>query len=294
MNTHIHETTTSFADNDTEDVEIDFTSFSYATNSDPFLKRFIIRSIEKSTGQLKIWKLYKKYKEEERDPEESFWEAALRKLEISLDFNESKLQEIPKSGPLVIVANHPFGVLDGLILCYILHRVRPDFKVLTNSVLTRSPEVEKHLLPVDFSPTKQAREQNLATRQAARETLERGGCLGVFPAGGVATIPNLGANKAQDLPWQPFIGQLIRRSEATVVPISFEGQNSRLFQIVSRISMTLRLSLFFRELCQQIGDRVRFTIGTPVPYQDLQEFKDPAKLINHLDEVTHSLPQRAK
>ena len=279
------------------DYKLDAKTFSYATMTDPFARRLLIRTIEKLSGQLKIWKLYRDYQYESQhsdahgdgSSDESFWKAACRKLDITLEYSRDQLDKIPKEGPLLVVANHPYGVLDGLILCHIMHKVRPDFKVLTNSVLTRSPEVKDNLLPVDFSGTQDALQTNLYTRKEARNTLKNGGAIAVFPAGGVSTIESFSDKMAMDAAWQPFIGQLIRQNKPAVVPIFFEGQNSRLFQLASLISATLRLSLFFKELSDQIGSKISFKIGDPMAYEDLSYTDDVTAMMEFLRQHTYAL-----
>lgn len=269
--------------------ELDLGSFTYAMESDPWYQKWLIKSIERMTGQLKIWKLYREYRDEPRAVNETFWEAACRKLELTPEYPFEKLKNAPSSGPLIVVSNHPYGVLDGLILCYMMDQIRPDFKVLTNSVLTRSPEVKDNLLPVDFSETPQALETNLASRKASRETLKNGGAVAVFPAGGVSRISSFSDKVAKDTPWQPFIGQLIRQNKATVLPMYFHGQNSRLFQIASLASQTLRYSLYFKELADHIGSRIRINIGDPIAYEDLPDFSNNYELMDKLYAHTYSL-----
>ncbi len=120
---------------------------------------------------------------------ETFFDAAIRRLELKIVCNEEALTRWPKTGPLVVVANHPFGVLDGLIVCHLVSKVRGDFRVLTNSVLYRAEEIRSFLLPVDFADTQDALQTNLRTRAEAKLHLSKGGCLVVFPAGGVSTTP---------------------------------------------------------------------------------------------------------
>ena len=168
---------------------------------------------------------------------ETFWQAAVRSLELDVRYDADALAAVPKTGPLVFVANHPYGVLDGIVMAWLASKVRSDFVVLTHIVLTRAPEAARFILPVDFSGTEEAERINLASRAAARAQLERGGAVVVFPAGAISTTPDkLGLKPAVDGRWQPFVSQLIQRSEATVVPIWFGGQNSRLFQIASHLS----------------------------------------------------------
>jgi putative hemolysin len=199
------------------------------------------------------------------------------------------LSKIPKTGPLVVVANHPYGVLDGLILNQMMSRVRNDYKVLTNSVLCQAEETRDHLLEIDFSGTEAALATNLQTRKAARELLKSGGAIAVFPAGGVSSIPTWKDKVAQDTEWQPFIAGLIQGAQADVVPLFFEGQNSRLFQLASVFSSTLRLSLFFKEVVDKIGWSVGVQIGSVISYNDLAHLNDRTALCHHLRKETYRL-----
>jgi putative hemolysin len=190
----------------------------------------------------------------------------------------------------VVVANHPYGVLDGIVISWLVEKVRNDFLVLTNAVLLRAPEVQAFVLPVDFSPTEEATQTNLKSRAAARDHLAKGGCVVIFPAGGVSTAPDrLGRMPAVDAPWQPFTAQLVHRGKATVVPICFMGQNSRIFQIASHLSATLRLSLIFREVKNRIGTSMAVAIGAPIPYAGLAAIKDRQALADELRAKTYAL-----
>lgn len=245
--------------------------------------------IEKATGQPHLERLYLDNHYNPR-PGESFWKAALRKLRIDLVIDETRLNAIPKSGPLIIIANHPYGVLDGLAICAIVEQVRSDFYVLTHSALLRAPEARPYLLPVNFSGTDEAFKTNLNSREAARDHLAKGGCIVVFPAGAVSTSPDrFGKMPAIDWPWQPFTAQLIQRSRATVVPIFFEGQNSRLFQIASHMSSTVRLSLIFKEVHDRIGTRMRAAIGSPILPEKISGFGDRKSITDILRRMTYEL-----
>ena len=256
--------------------------FSYATASDPPLKRGIIRLVEKATGQPKLKKMYVHNQRFPR-PDETFWQAAVRSLALDVRYDPDALAAIPKTGPVVVVANHPYGVLDGIVISWLVSKVRSDFVVLTHAVLMRAPEVQGFILPVDFSETEEAQRTNLATRAAARAQLERGGVVVVFPAGAVSTAPDkLGLKPAVDWRWQPFVSQLVQRSKADVVPIWFGGQNSRLFQIASHLSYTLRISLIFHEVRARIGTSLPVAIGAPIPFAALAGIKDRQALADEL------------
>ena len=267
--------------------------FSYATPSDPPLKRGVIRLVEKATGQPKLKAMYLDNQRHPR-PNENFFQAAVRKLAIDVRYDADALAAIPKTGAVVVVANHPYGVLDGIVISWLISKVRTDFLVLTNAVLMRAPEVNGFILPVDFSETEEALKTNIASRAAARAQLEKGGVVVVFPAGAVSTAPDkLGRKPAIDWRWQPFVSQLIQRSKADVVPIWFSGQNSRLFQIASHVSSTLRLSLIFHEVRARIGTALPVAIGAPVPFCELAAIKDRQALADHLRDRVYALAKLA-
>ena len=239
--------------------------FSYATSSDSWFKRHFIMLVERFSGQPRLKRLYLHNQAHPRLGE-SFWQACVRLLELKPRYDVAALGRIPKTGPVVVVANHPYGVLDGILISWLIEKVRSDFLVIVHSALLRAPEGRDNLLPVDFSETPEARATNLATRAAARERLEKGGVVIVFPAGMISTAPDrLGLRPAREYPWQPFIAQLIQRSRATVVPVWFGGQNSRLFQIASHINGALRLALIFHEVRIRIGAMIDIRIGDPSP-----------------------------
>ena len=263
--------------------------FSYAAPSDPPIKRGMIRLVEKATGQPKLKRLYLDNQRRPR-PNETFWEAAVRSLRLEVQYDVEALGRIPRQGPVVIVANHPYGVLDGIVISWLVSRVRSDFLVMTHAVLARAPEVRGSILPIDFSGTGEAQRTNLASRAAARAQLAHGGAVVVFPAGAISTAPDrLGRMPAVDWPWQPFVAQLIQKSAATVAPIWFGGQNSRLFQIASHLSYTLRISLIFHEVRARIGTALPVEIGAPIPFEELAHIKDRQALANELRARVYAL-----
>ncbi|HEX5278721.1 MAG TPA: lysophospholipid acyltransferase family protein [Micropepsaceae bacterium] len=262
-------------------------TFSYATAEDPALKRLLIRAIEGMTGRPYLKQLYDDHR---ANPVagENFWAAALQRLELTLNYNEQALAGMPKTGSLVIVANHPFGVLDGVIISYLISRVRSDFLVLTNAVLYQAEEIRQHLLPIDFAETKEALSTNLKTANAAKAHLVHGGCLVIFPAGGASTTPTPWSREAVDAEWKNFTSRLIIGAKCPVLPVFFAGQNSRLFQIASHISLTLRLSLFFKEVYDKIGSTIHLRIGETIPFKDMAGL-DRIQLMEFLRKKTYAL-----
>jgi putative hemolysin len=263
-------------------------TFSYAGPEDPWLKRFVVRAVERMTGQPYLKWLYEDNREHPVAGE-TFWDSAVRRLELKIVCNEDGLARLPKTGPLVIVANHPFGVLDGVVLSHLIARVRHDFLVLTNEVLTRAEEIRPWLLPIDFAETEEALATNIKSRAAAKQHLVNGGCLIVFPAGGVSTTPTPWHKRAIDAEWKKFTARLIAQAKAPVAPVFFAGQNSRLFQLASHVSMTLRLSLLFKEVHDRIGSEVHVRIGDVVPFDRLATIEDRQAFMNHLREMTYAL-----
>jgi putative hemolysin len=264
--------------------------FTYASPADAPAKQWLIRLIERLSGQPRLFQLYRAY-QREPEPRQEFWSAAVRALELKLRLDQGDLSLIPSQGPAVVVANHPFGVLDGIVLASLVGTRRKDFRLLVHSLLTSAQEPRPWLLPIDFTAAQDARRANIASRNAARTWLEAGGALIIFPGGTVSTAPTLFA-PAVDPDWQPFVAALVARSGAPVVPVYFEGENSRLFQLASHVSQTLRLALLFHEVARRIGSEVHVRIGEPLPADELARIGDRRALAAHLRQVTYALGGR--
>ncbi len=265
--------------------------FSYAAPDDPWLKRKVIGAVEVATGRDHIKRLYLLHQQMEWDGA-GFFSTAIKALSINLQYSRERLHALPKEGPLLVVANHPFGVLDGIIICALMEKVRPDFLALTNSVLLRAPEMREKMLPIDFSETREARRANAASRASAQKHLADGGCMVIFPAGAMATSPDrLGAKPAEDMPWTPYLARLVQTAGCPVAPVFFHGQNSRLFQIASHIHVNLRLALFFHEVRRRIGTTFPIEIGEVVSYAQLEPIRERAALVAELRARTLGLAQ---
>lgn len=260
---------------------------SYADYFDRPFKRRVVRLIERLFGQPELQKVYETYRRERQD--QPFFASAIELLELNVLFDADRLNNIPERGPLVVVANHPFGVLDGIVISYLISLRRNDFKVLTNSVLDGAPEVSNWLLPIDFADTPEARRINLATRAECMTRLKNGECIVVFPAGGISTSPTPFSRAAIDDIWKPFTASLISRTGASVTPIFFEGQNSRLFQLASHMSLEFRLALIFREVKRRMGSELRVSIGQTMTPDDLFAAGRRQALVNFLREQTYAM-----
>ena len=264
--------------------------FSYSTADQPLLQRAVIQVIEKIGGQRKLMKLYITH-QENLNRGMGFFDSAMRLLRINVKYEADTLAQVPKTGPIVFISNHPYGVLDGITLTWLALQVRPDTKVLAGEVLCQAPEASANLLPVSFAPTREARETNVNSRRQAQEWLKAGHAVGIFPGGGVSTSEHPHKGQAVDLAWAPFTAKMIRMSKATVVPVFFTGQNSRLFQLASHMSLTLRLSLVFRETARRIGSDLPVRVGKPIPFSEIEHLTDRDELVAELRKRTYALAQ---
>ena len=262
--------------------------FSYSTADQPVFQRAVIQAIEKIGGQRKLKKLYVQHQASVKAGE-NFFDAAIRLLRIVVDYDEAALAATPAEGPVLFISNHPYGVLDGITLTWLAMKVRPDTKVLANDVLCQAPEAAANLLPVAFAPTREAKETNVNSRKEALAWLRDGHAIGIFPGGGVSTSEKPMKGPAVDLPWAPFTAKLLRNSKATVVPVFFVGQNSRMFQLASHLSLTLRLSLVFRETARRIGSRLKVRVGAPIPFAEIAHIEDRSRLVAELRRRTFGL-----
>jgi putative hemolysin len=263
---------------------------SYASSARSRGARAVVRAVENATGRLRLIRRARGY---ERDVAQglSFWQVIPERYGITLDVMGGSLANLPAEGPLVVVANHPYGILDGLMLGHILARLRGDFRIIAHRVFRRAEELNRVILPIDFDETKEAIRQNLETRAQALDYLAGGGAIGIFPGGTVATAARP-FGQPLDPVWRNFTAKMIARSDATVVPIFFEGHNSRLFQIASHLNYTLRLALLIREFRARIDEPVRVVIGDPIPRSEIEARRTDAKgMMDFLRRATYELSQ---
>jgi putative hemolysin len=207
------------------------------------------------------------------DPAVPFSSRALHELDIALTADQDELQRIPASGPLVVVANHPFGALDGLLLLELIGRVRSDAKLLGNRLLDCVPDLRDHLLLLDvFGRRSSSIRKNGRALRAAWRWLEQGHCLVVFPAGEVAHRTDGG--RVVDSEWQATAVELALRTRATVVPVFIAGENSRLFRAVGRVHPLLRTALLPRELWAKRHSTIEVRVGRAITHDTLVTHRD--------------------
>ena len=259
--------------------------FSFANGELGPMASGFIRAMEKVTGQPKIKKLYFDYVDDER-PRELFWTDALKRLNISYDARREPGAEIPKTGPVLVIANHPFGVIDGLVLCAMMSEIRQDYKIITHQVLRQAPAVMDKILPIDFAETETALATNLETRREAHKHLKNDGAVIIFPAGGISLAPNL-IGPAFDSEWKTFAAKLAQTKDTTIVPFFFDGRNSVVYQAARRVSVTLGYSLMFREICKQMNRQVKVTVRTPINSKELDAFSNRNDITDFLRRRTY-------
>lgn len=216
-----------------------------------------------------------------------FTGALLKEFNVSFEINEKELEYIPQDGPFIVVSNHPFGAVDGIILLHIFGSVRPDIKFLTNFVLSHIPNLTEFFLPVNPFTDKPDLAGSFSGLRTAMETLKNGGGLALFPAGEVSTT--YGTSIIKDKEWQPSIIKLIKISGVPVVPVYFHGTNSRFFHWIGKIHPILRTARLPGELLNKQNRSIRMCIGRPVSQTEISEFKDLKELGMHLRSRSYAL-----
>ncbi|MFL2495066.1 MAG: lysophospholipid acyltransferase family protein [Porticoccaceae bacterium] len=265
-------------------------TLSYVQETDPWIIQKFISAIEIMFGRRKLEAIYKDLQKEPFSVE-SFFSGALDATKIQGCYDQNKLSNLPKTGPLVFVANHPFGVVDGLLLIDMAIKARGNFRVLINALLCRDRNLAPHFLPIDFEDSKAAAKNNIRTKKMAQQCLKEDIPLLIFPSGCVSTADRKGFGKVVDAPWTTFAAKLIRDSEATVVPVYFEGQNSRLFHIASHISEPLRMALLLNEASNKFDTKVSAHIGDHLSWSDLEDVGNRQELTNFLYRKVNELSE---
>jgi putative hemolysin len=261
---------------------------SYAHSAATKGGRTVIRLMENTTGRLGLIKRADGYEVDVAEGRD-FWAVMVERYGLTLDVVGGALSNIPQDGPVILIANHPYGILDGLMMGHILSQTRGDFRILAHRVFRKAEDLNRIILPISFDQTKEAMRQNLETRKNALEYLGEGGAIGIFPGGTVSTGVNLFAHP-MDPGWRGFTARMVGKSNATVVPVFFEGHTSRLFQIASHLHSTLRMGLLIKEFKKRVDTQVKVVIGEPIGRDILDPVaKDSRKMMDFLRKATYEL-----
>jgi putative hemolysin len=283
----------------------DFPELSYSNDGQPRLKRWIIRSAEGLSGRQRYAALYAVWRAEVRSGSKRCFARLLELIDVDVRHAETWPPERLPDTPLVMIANHPFGIGDGIAILSLAEKLGRPFRVMIAAELLKIPEMEPYALPVDFSDTKEALKNNLAIRHETVRLLKEGVTVVIFPAGGVATARKV-LGQAEDLPWKMFVARLVQEARASVIPIHFAGQNGRLFHLVSKymnlvesdhklvrfvgsLSLTLRLSLLVREFARLSGRSIEAHIGPALDWSTLEPLRDRKALLERLQGAVHAL-----
>ena len=268
-----------------------FRELTYASPSDPRLKRWVIHTIEGLSGRERFLPLYRYWRDHIVPKSKAPYGSVLDLVDVKLKLNSNGQPWPPVIAPgtaLVMIANHPFGIGDGIAILAMAEQLGRPFKVLINNQLLRVPEIRPYSLPIDFEETREAQAVNINTRKEAIRLLAAGTTIIVFPAGGVATA-RTPFGRAVDLPWKLFTARMIQSAKAAVLPVWFEGQNGPLFQLASQLSLTLRLSLLVSEFRKFAGSTLHVNIGRVVPFSELRHSADRKLLTEELHAMVHAL-----
>jgi putative hemolysin len=254
-------------------VPYDKRKLSYASTFENGFQSNTIKVMEWMTGKLVLLQLIRRFEREGVPEGQAFWARALATMGIELTTPDAQIARIPATGPLVVVANHPHGLVDGMVLAELIGRVRTDYKILTRSLLTGVDEVRRFMIPVPFPHEEDALAKNLEMRRSAMEHLAEGGAIVLFPSGVVASSRRT-FGRAIEADWNPFTAKMIQRSRATVQPVFFPGQNSRWYQAANQVSATLRQGLLIHEVVHALNKPQSPIVGAPVRPEEVRGWAD--------------------
>lgn len=272
-----------------KDQPYDRRRLSYASTFPDPIQQKLIQAIELATSKLHLLRRIRKFEAMGVPFGQPFWAQALEVMGIELQTPPDEIGRIPREGPVVITANHPHGLVDGMVLAELIGRVRTDYKILTRSLLTGVGEIDQFMIPVPFDHEPDALKGSLEMRRRAMDHLAGGGVVALFPSGVVASSDRWWG-PAREREWNVFTAKMIHRSGAAVVPIRFQGSNSRAYQIASNVSATLRQGLLLYEVRHALDKPQRPIVGDAIAANELVKWKgNPRGFLEWLRQHTLSL-----
>lgn len=210
---------------------------------------------------------------------------------IDYQLDPADVDRLPTSGPVIVVANHPFGAVEGLVLADILTKRRQDVRIMANALLGKIPEMQPWLLTADSIQGKNGALDHLPSLESGQRWLQNGGVLLTFPAESVSHL-HFRSRTVVDPPWSQKVATLARRTNATVVPVFFEGRNSALFQIAGFVHPRLRTALLPKELLRSSQTTISLRIGKPIRPEKTLRFAEDKELTEYLRFKTYALANR--
>lgn len=237
---------------------------------------------------LKLNKVNRLYSETKDKTGLDFINKVIEHLEFNYEVRDEDLKKIPKDGPFVVVANHPFGGIDALILLKIFSEIRPDFKAMANFLLQKIEPIQDLIFPVNPFETHKDKNSSVIGIKSAIAHLERGAPLGIFPAGEVSSYQPE-STIIQDREWQPSILKFIKKAKIPIVPVYFHGTNSRIFHLLGQIHPVLRTARLPSELFNKKNKTIKIRIGNPIPIKEQDEFTDIPHFGRYIRARTYAL-----
>lgn len=275
------------------------------SNKGPLWARILVTMLEYMTGRVWMEYIYDKcMKSHDKDvaqkPEFPFFSTSLKELNVKTDIKSGSLDNIPAEGPIVVVANHPFGIVDGLLLNQLMYERRKDYYILTNQVLLKAERMVPYLIPIDDSGTNESTAINKSSILKSMKHLRKGGAICVFPAGRLAR-PKGWKAPFEDLEWQELTAHFVKNVKdattgetPTIVPIFFEGENSVLFRMAAMLKFfTVTRSLVIHECMNKVGKTIGVHIGEPIKPSEIPTEESHLKLAAWMRARTLALPKRS-
>ncbi len=222
---------------------------------------------------------------------DNFFDQAMSILDVAYESNPDDTSRVPATGPLVVVSNHPFGGVEGVVLGHFIHSVRPDVRIMANYLLQNIPTFRDWVIPVNpFSNAGSVFSSSNGIRSTMR-WLRQSHALVVFPSGTVSHF-TLKRGGISDPEWSDHISAIILRCKATVLPVYFPGRNSMMFQCAGMINERLRTAMLPREMMNKKAKKIPFFIGAPLNKERLSRFGSPTELTAFLRSQTYFLKNR--
>lgn len=223
--------------------------------------------------------------------DKSLLEALLAEMRVSVNVTGEDLCRIPAQGPVLVIANHPFGILDGVVLGATLLRIRSDVKIVTNSLLQKIPELRQNCIFVDPFNRRNSRQANASGLKRAISHLRTGGMVAVFPAGEVSHW-QFEHGEITDPEWNRSVTMLARLTGASVLPALFLGSNSMPYHALGMVHPMIRTIQLPHQFVNKAGRSVELRIGTPIPAARIERISDNVAATRYLRWRTYLLRRR--